>query len=115
MVVETKDLLVRCDDGRISQTADAHQDPAWHETEGKVYECWFCLVPEDSGGYSVYMPDLPGVVSQGETEEEAIHNIEEAFLGAAEVYEEMGQPIPWSKDHQPRPANAKERWILVNA
>ena len=85
------------------------------ETETKVYECWVCLVPEDGGGYSVFMPDLPGVVSQGETEEEAIHNIEEAFLGAAEVYEEMGQPIPWAKDHQPRPANAKERWILVNA
>ena len=34
---------------------------------------------ESSGGYSVWVPDLPGCASQGETLDEAKHNIEEAI------------------------------------
>jgi len=34
------------------------------------------------GGYVVYVPSLPGCVSQGETKEEALRNIREAI----EVY-----------------------------
>ena len=40
------------------------------------------LEKEEEGGYSVYIPSLPGCVSQGETKEEAIANIKEA----AELY-----------------------------
>lgn len=34
---------------------------------------------EKEGGYSVWMPSLPGCASQGETFEEALKNIEEAI------------------------------------
>ena len=34
---------------------------------------------EDVGGYSVYVPELPGCTSQGETKQEAISNIKEAI------------------------------------
>ena len=37
---------------------------------------------EEDGGYSVWIPDLPGCASQGDTLEEAIENIKEA----AELY-----------------------------
>lgn len=37
---------------------------------------------EEDGGYSVWIPDLPGCASQGENLEEAIENIKEA----AELY-----------------------------
>ncbi|MDP5018577.1 MAG: type II toxin-antitoxin system HicB family antitoxin, partial [Dolichospermum sp.] len=33
------------------------------------------IYPEDDGGYTVIIPDLPGCMSQGETLEEAIENI----------------------------------------
>lgn len=33
---------------------------------------------EDDGGYSVWIPDLPGCASQGDSLEEAIQNIKEA-------------------------------------
>jgi antitoxin HicB len=36
------------------------------------------IYPEDDGGYTVIIPDLPGCISQGETLEEAIENINEA-------------------------------------
>ncbi len=40
----------------------------------KVY-----LEPSDEGGYTVFVPSLPGCISEGETKEEAIKNIKEAI------------------------------------
>ena len=37
------------------------------------------LEPAEEGGYIVYMPSLPGCISEGETEEEALANIKEAI------------------------------------
>ncbi len=42
------------------------------------------LEPSDEGGFTVYVPSLPGCISEGETEEEAMANIREAtelYLG----------------------------------
>ena len=36
------------------------------------------LEPSDEGGYTVYVPALPGCVSEGKTKEEALKNIKEA-------------------------------------
>jgi predicted RNase H-like HicB family nuclease len=33
----------------------------------------------DEGGYTVYAPSLPGCISEGETKEEALKNIQEAI------------------------------------
>ena len=46
------------------------------------------LQPEKEGGFSVFVPALPGCASQGETEEEAIQNIKEAI----ELYREFPAP-----------------------
>ena len=37
------------------------------------------LEPSDEGGYSVYVPSLPGCISEGNTREEALANIREAI------------------------------------
>lgn len=37
------------------------------------------LEPSDEGGFTVYIPSLPGCISEGETEEEALKNIQEAI------------------------------------
>ncbi|MDP2937240.1 MAG: type II toxin-antitoxin system HicB family antitoxin [Dehalococcoidia bacterium] len=37
------------------------------------------LEPSDEGGYTVYVPSLPGCISEGDTEEEALCNIKEAI------------------------------------
>lgn len=36
------------------------------------------LEPSEEGGYTIYAPSLPGCVSEGDTEEEALANIREA-------------------------------------
>ena len=37
------------------------------------------LEPSEDGGYTAIVPALPGCISEGETREEALKNIEEAI------------------------------------
>jgi len=37
------------------------------------------LEPSDDGGYTVFVPALPGCISEGDTKEEALKNIQEAI------------------------------------
>lgn len=37
------------------------------------------LEPSEEGGYTVYVPSLPGCISEGDTKEEALENIREAI------------------------------------
>lgn len=37
------------------------------------------LEPSEEGGYTVYVPSLPGCISEGETTAEALANIQEAI------------------------------------
>lgn len=37
------------------------------------------LEKQDEGGFTVYVPSLPGCISEGETAEEALRNIKEAI------------------------------------
>ena len=37
------------------------------------------LEPSEDGGYTVYVPSLPGCISEGDTKEKAIKNIQEAI------------------------------------
>jgi len=49
---------------------------------------------DETGGYVVSCPSLPGCHSQGETIDEALANIREAIELYIEVLEEDGLPIP---------------------
>ncbi len=37
------------------------------------------LEPSEEGGYTAYVPSLPGCISEGETTEEAMANLREAI------------------------------------
>lgn len=37
------------------------------------------LEPSEEGGYTVYVPSLPGCISEGDTRDEALENIREAI------------------------------------
>lgn len=47
--------------------------------KAKILEYNAIFTPEEEGGFSVYVPELPGCFSQGETFEEAQKNIKEAI------------------------------------
>ena len=52
------------------------------------------IVSEQEGGYSVFVPELPSVATQGETIEEARTNAQEAIEGYLEVMHDDGLSIP---------------------
>lgn len=53
------------------------------------------IYPEEDGGYTVMIPDLPGCMTQGETLEAALENINEARqLWIETVYYSQKKSIP---------------------
>jgi antitoxin HicB len=64
------------------------------------------LQPEPEGGYTVTCPALPGLVTYGETLEEARAMAADAINGYLECLREDGEPIPES---DPAPAPLVDR------
>lgn len=58
------------------------------------------LEPQEEGGYTVYVPSLPGCVSQGETTEEAIANIREAIEVYLESLKARRIPVPQIEERE---------------
>jgi antitoxin HicB len=56
------------------------------------------LAENDGGGYLATIPDLPGCMSDGDTPEEALKNVQEAIGSWIEAAKELRMEIP-----QPRP------------
>ena len=52
------------------------------------------LYPGEAGYWVVECPSLPGCISQGKTEDEALVNIKEAIQGYLDTLEEDGLPVP---------------------
>ncbi|MER2264161.1 type II toxin-antitoxin system HicB family antitoxin [Methylobacterium oxalidis] len=52
------------------------------------------LAVDDGGGFAATVPDLPGCMSDGETPEEALHNVLDAIDSWIEMAQELGHPIP---------------------
>ncbi len=52
------------------------------------------LSAEEGGGYLITFPDLPGCVSDGETEAEAVENGRDAFIAVVSALADMGRDIP---------------------
>ena len=51
------------------------------------------IEPQEEGGYTAYVPKLPGCVSEGETYNETIENIKEALQLYLDVLQERKQTI----------------------
>ncbi|MDJ0659239.1 MAG: type II toxin-antitoxin system HicB family antitoxin [Crocosphaera sp.] len=52
------------------------------------------LYPDEDGYIIAEVPSLPGCISQGETRQEALQNIQEAITLHLEVLQERGEQIP---------------------
>ena len=52
------------------------------------------LEPSDEGGYTVYVPSLPGCISEGDNKEDALANIKEAIELYLEPVEDDFTPSP---------------------
>lgn len=86
----------------------------WQVLGDNVYRCRILISPEADGGYSAHALRLPGVVSQGESIDEAIDNVTSAFQAAVEEYLSDPGEIPWSDIDVERTKGCVEKWILVH-
>lgn len=80
----------------------------------RAYECRVLLCPEEGGGYSALALQLPGVVSEGNTKQEALENVAEAFRGAISIYSDEAGEIPWMDAKRERPPDSEEHWLCVD-
>jgi predicted RNase H-like HicB family nuclease len=60
--------------------------------------------PQDDGGYTAYVPDLPGCVSEGETLDQAAAMIREAMALYLESRQEHGWSLPKIEHRKLAPA-----------
>lgn len=52
------------------------------------------LAPEDGGGWIALVPDLPGCMSDGESADEALHNVKDAIEEWKDAAARLGRPVP---------------------
>jgi antitoxin HicB len=52
------------------------------------------LPQEDGGGFIATVPDLPGCISDGETPQEALQNVQDAIRVWVEAAKDMGHAVP---------------------
>jgi antitoxin HicB len=57
------------------------------------------LSAEDGGGFVATVPDLPGCMSDGETPEEALTNVQDAIAAWKEEARSLGRSIPKPSRH----------------
>lgn len=58
------------------------------------YSFTVVLEPQEEGGYTVLVPALPEVVTEGDTEDEALANAEEAIRAIISFRQDHGIAIP---------------------
>jgi antitoxin HicB len=51
------------------------------------------LEPQEGGGFTVLVPALPEVVTEGDDEKEALANVQEAIMAVVAYRRENGIPI----------------------
>ncbi|MBI4556792.1 MAG: type II toxin-antitoxin system HicB family antitoxin [Candidatus Hydrogenedentes bacterium] len=64
------------------------------DTSLKTYSYTIVLEPAEEGGYTVTVPALPPVVTEGDTFEEAIEMAKDAIALYLRTLIEEGKPIP---------------------
>ena len=57
-------------------------------------DCTVVIEQTNDGGYGVYVPDLPGCMSCGDTPGQALDSIREAIEGHIPTLREFGEPVP---------------------
>ena len=58
------------------------------------YKITVILQPQPEGVYTVTCKELPELITEGRTIEEALYNAEDAFSATLEIYREFNQPLP---------------------
>jgi antitoxin HicB len=67
----------------------------------QLYRLRLVLTPDPSGGFTVTSPDLPELLTEGETAADALANVRDALAAVRELYIDLGRPLPRSLTPEP--------------
>lgn len=59
-----------------------------------TYKLPLVLEEQPEGGYTVTCPLLPGLITEGDTIQEAMVNVQDALVAYIELHEDLGRPLP---------------------
>ena len=59
-----------------------------------IYKVPLVLTPQLEGGFTVTSPLLPELVTEGDTIEEALANVQDALEATIETYQDLGRQLP---------------------
>lgn len=58
------------------------------------YKVPLVLTPQPEGGYTVTSPLFPELITEGDSMDEALENVADAFAAVVELYEDLGRSLP---------------------
>lgn len=58
------------------------------------YRVPLVLTPQPEGGYTVTSPLFPELITEGDSIDEALENVADAFAAVIELYEDLGRSLP---------------------
>jgi len=61
-----------------------------------LYKIPLVLEPQSEGGFTVTSPILPELVTEGNTIEEVLANVQDALQAVIEAYQDLGRSLPSS-------------------
>jgi antitoxin HicB len=70
----------------------------------QVFKVPLVLTRQPEGGYTVTSPVLPELVTEGDTLQEAIGNVQDALAAVLEAYEDLKRPVPSNLRQDPEGA-----------
>ena len=60
----------------------------------QLFRLRLVLSPDPSGGFTVTSPDLPELLTEGDTAADALANVRDALAAVRELYNDLGRPLP---------------------
>ena len=58
------------------------------------YRITVILTEQPEGGYTVTCEELPELLTEGDSVDEALNNVEDAFAATLEIYADFGHSLP---------------------
>lgn len=57
----------------------------------RLYKIPLVLTPQPEGGFTVTSPEIPELVTEGDTLEDALRNVRDSLTAALEIYDDLGK------------------------
>ncbi|MTJ51202.1 type II toxin-antitoxin system HicB family antitoxin [Anabaena sp. UHCC 0253] len=60
------------------------------------YKIPLLLTPQPDGGFTVTSPLLPELITEGDSIDEVLANVQDALEAVIEMYEDLGKQLPYN-------------------